>query len=1768
MSGEHLLWQSPSYETLARQEAEDRQRVHQRYKAAANPGLAMRLADLSAAYPNLGAGPLMGAALAGWEPDDPRLAELAIRSTQLDIEALQGHRAMLLEQAEGRPFWQVPLDLFKGAVRTTFMAFETAWEEGLMRPLRTAVGVYQGMSLEEAYGAAGASTGLRALQTALRDPWGSFTPAASDPDAEVNVGSGFFAGGDLAPETERMLAQGTPIDQAWRNPAQMAMGEPLGLTTRHQRETGIQITSRGGVKVPVSPGRLLAITIAEPGSTTFNVVSGLADFAANIALDPANLALARLAKSNTAMRQILEPNLLTDAARKVTMPRTLATGFESNAGRAFLDDLAAAGDQLPYHTFHRALARSQGALDPKVSLNIYDAVRTRDPAAIRDAFLAYEPHLTTEPWRQSRLGRILDTQSGTALGAPVSRAVGRYGVPTAVQAGAGAVVGAATAGQMDRDPFTGALLGAAAGAISSRGLTRMPGGGDIGSFLGRTQSAGVAVTYSAKHADTYLAWLGTKVGARGISVRDKAQGALDLEDHLRLLRLPDTEIDQYVQRLVRAEGMPEVLGVVGDAYQSWGRTLIAEGIPKEAVDRITRLYTKDWQDFKQYWLDLAGKHHVVPGGTVRAAVGRNIEAGPSAFLMSELVEQWVPILDAKKVRAVLRRTNDHSIISKKVFTDWDTIGERALIRGLDSFMDQVWKPLVLLRIAWPVRVIGEEQIRMAMMGLDSAISHPIQYLSMVISGSDSKWLDNLFSEGRPKNRDVLGNMMRLSDEERAVRSSRQAWFGRADYTDPHTGEFTARRWGDGEWRDGWMNRTRLLTRDPVAREVARAARAEIEAGRSIFGEPRFLAAVKQSYRDGDLSVHRRQKIADGGRHSILIEDAAADQVVDHVWAQMVEHLGIDNITREGWGVFPNRRLAASPTTGKDLSAVVATPRGPVLTPKKVRYRDSFGRTVSDERVGRMRVPGRATDGPEIPDITGMSRTDLQAVATARLRELADAPPSPRVVPDPYPVDLSRSPGMILPEGSIMPPAEYLDLIADDVWTYIDEAGRRRTIKQVFMDDAATGKRAYLDRTAKDYAQRKSELTRRIVEHLDEKMLDKKGERLLRRVVVSHPISKIEGDQRGSWDKITDWLFDHLMGQPTDTLSRSPAFEQFYWRRMARLMPYLSPQDARRALKQLRGSNPRRVSEWATDVLKGDDATLDMLHRFTDDAFDMRAWLKNTADESIEGVGRISLDDADSIAKGFALTEVRDLLYDVSRKHNFFDMARHIFPFGEAWKEIISRWANIVHHNPRVLRRVDQTISAARDTGFFYNDPVSGEEVFTYPGSGLLSQWMFGDADVMRMTGRVAGFNLMLGAVIPGVGPAIQVPAAALQESFLSNPDNKFLRDMLLPFGLQEVDSPGSLVDTILPAWIKRLAVVVGKPTGDDQRVFNNTVIDVMRVMVETGQADIGTPQGFADAFESATNKARFLYFVRAGSALAGPTPAAPRFYAEDTGGRLWAFSALATEYRRLLEEHQGSEYLATQAFTALYGLDASLYITPKSRSLRRRSTTESGAAFEARNPDLFELFPRTAYYTRPDDPDEEFDYGAYVKQLRGEMFGDEPLRQALSPEQWAQERNDLLGRIAYHHARVMLGDARNTDQGRQYLAAYRTMLMSQYDGYNSPVLGIQQRETRDSLIAEFERWRDSPAMLETDAGQGLAMYLDYRQQAIDALVADGLSPSALRTSKRGEIYRDWLRRVGARITLLHPSFLTQWADVWSREIEEQDLEAERMMLMEGIAFNA
>ena len=167
-------------------------------------------------------------------------------------------------------------------------------------------------------------------------------------------------------------------------------------------------------------------------------------------------------------------------------------------------------------------------------------------------------------------------------------------------------------------------------------------------------------------------------------------------------------------------------------------------------------------------------------------------------------------------------------------------------------------------------------------------------------------------------------------------------------------------------------------------------------------------------------------------------------------------------------------------------------------------------------------------------------------------------------------------------------------------------------------------------------------------------------------------------------------------------------------------------------------------------------------------------------KKIKSGGDNGIDDAELIermAKGFGVDQTKKLLYDITEQRRFWETSRWLFPFGNAYQEVLTTWLGIMKANPQVAARTGTIWDGAAQEndafgptgkGIFYKNPINGQVVFNYPGTGLLQDWMFKDApnqDVrVNMPVYAESINIAAG-LLPGFGPVVQIPAAYFFKNF-------------------------------------------------------------------------------------------------------------------------------------------------------------------------------------------------------------------------------------------------------------------------------------------------------------------------------------------------------------------------------------------------------------------
>lgn len=611
-----------------------------------------------------------------------------------------------------------------------------------------------------------------------------------------------------------------------------------------------------------------------------------------------------------------------------------------------------------------------------------------------------------------------------------------------------------------------------------------------------------------------------------------------------------------------------------------------------------------------------------------------------------------------------------------------------------------------------------------------------------------------------------------------------------------------------------------------------------------------------------------------------------------------------------------------------------------------------------------------------------------------------------------------------------------------------------------------------------------------------------------------------------WNGVVDRMMAFLMGTPTSTLSRAPAFKQYLWKRVGELMPYA---DEEAQLKILANAEKANLS-----------------------GRQMR-YLSKQAERA---TGKLSHIEVNDLAKGYALDDTKGLLYDVSEKGQASDILRNIAPFAEAWKEVIGRWSSLmITRGGKPARRLQQIIEGARgealgdflgnpgDQGFFYTNEF-GEEVFAYPGS----QWLMNKETNLPgplnlpgvpvpMTGRVQGLN-MFGSIMPSLGPVAQIPVAFFLQD---KPDLDWVRKQLLPFGGPGAEDTSTIFDIrdYLPGYMKT-AVDWFTKGGTDDRVYASSVMYVAAYLHSTGEYGNSVAEQ-QRLMEDAKDKAHDLYSIRAIGQFMLPAAPSPNWLINDKSGNLLSQRILAEQF--YADVSDSGDYQATvQEFLDKYGTEAIGAIIPHSRSIIPNvPTTVKAATWVADHPDVKSSFPLTYGLFAPSGG--EFDMTTYVRNFISEE------RDAITPDQWEMLRDNTLANHYYENEIRKLGpDADSpSDAQAKWLRDQRAAITEAFPQWGNRT-GLDERPETDILVRDLYRAADDPYLSTTEAGKALKMYLTQRDKAQQQ--AESMDLASFRTSKRLSGTRTWLRSQAEALVEQYPAFKQIYDFVLSRELVE------------------
>lgn len=514
-------------------------------------------------------------------------------------------------------------------------------------------------------------------------------------------------------------------------------------------------------------------------------------------------------------------------------------------------------------------------------------------------------------------------------------------------------------------------------------------------------------------------------------------------------------------------------------------------------------------------------------------------------------------------------------------------------------------------------------------------------------------------------------------------------------------------------------------------------------------------------------------------------------------------------------------------------------------------------------------------------------------------------------------------------------------------------------------------------------------------------------------------------------------------------------------------------------------------------------------------------------------GGLTLDEVSTLASAHALQTVRDVLFDLSERHQGWDMLRVVAPFGEAFQEVTQKWVQGITKNMFALRRGAQIYTHGKDAGFFQQSPYG--EVFTYPGSEFITDKLLGVP--VGIQGSVSGLN-MVGNGLPGLGPAVQIPTAYLMKEFANGPKWDTIRNLVFPYGDDTTGGPiEDVKNALIPKWAQYFERGAAADQGD--KVFGNTVGYMMNYLASEGGYQLYGDKAVEEAdrlLKDSTTAAQKFMFFRGAASTVLPSAPIPKWLIRDPNNRLAELNVVRAKYYKVADK-QGStaafqwllDNFGAKNFLVAQGFSATASVLPR---------TSDQWAYVRDHPWLQDLYPNTfGMFTPPSKGGT--DITAYQQSAE--------FRDQLTPTQRVQLANDRLGRFLHDKYAAQLDTTKPAEAEK--LRQIDAVLVKEYVGYNT-VATDQNRTLR--RITELERAATDPRVEETNPGmaQALRDYMAFRSKANDIALARYKTSTGWQQRKVATDIRDWLRKGAATIIASHPEFRGPWDDVFRYEMNQ------------------
>lgn len=604
----------------------------------------------------------------------------------------------------------------------------------------------------------------------------------------------------------------------------------------------------------------------------------------------------------------------------------------------------------------------------------------------------------------------------------------------------------------------------------------------------------------------------------------------------------------------------------------------------------------------------------------------------------------------------------------------------------------------------------------------------------------------------------------------------------------------------------------------------------------------------------------------------------------------------------------------------------------------------------------------------------------------------------------------------------------------------------------------------------------------------------------------------------------------------------PEFRHQYWVEAAKRLPLLSKSEAEKALK---------IAERELQGLRIGGKVV-----ATHPA--LRQMRKTVANMDERG---ITLREFDDLIREKAADNITNLFYDAVNKKEWAAATRVLLPFGQAWSNTLATWGKMIATNPiadyKALNLYDwlnkPESSFVYDwvndnwydpaQGFIFTDPQRGEKRFIMPFTGdflggLLTLALGERVPSMPGFASVSSLNVAFQTeLLPGVGPAVSMSLGQVlknQEGWWADT----IREIVFPFGRPE----GTLEATVgqfTPAWAQRLSYGLGLDFFEGKNL--STLRPMMAYLASTGKYGEFplTQDNQNKLLEDASKLNRYLALWRGITQNLSPANVQPQVLAQDKDGTYHVQAIMYNEFNKFRLKDPDNYALANANFADAFGENMIFSLIANTTGAPAEPTTEAWK-FYTRNRDTASRYPEAFALFFPGG-DFSYEFSQW-QQRRGQAERMTPQEQvrAATTRVYSARKARLEEKMV-----ALLQSGWDSRDAKQWYSTAKDELDNEFGG--APELrgtGLP----REQLINQAKNALQEPEFAETDAGKGLAKYLEYRDKAYAA--ADQIGYKTLNGKNVREI-AEWLKSWGYYLIQEHNDFSVMYFRLFESETDER-----------------